>query len=61
MKIFRVGIGQISIPELGQAQRLAVFFARELAGFHAKCVSEAKYVSSILVSGPGYVSLTGIF
>ena len=61
MKIFRVGIGQISIPDLGQAQRLAVFFAQGLASFHAKCVSEAKCVSSILVSRLGYISFTGLF
>lgn len=29
-KIFSVGIGQISIPELGQTQRLAEFHAQEL-------------------------------
>lgn len=67
VKIFWVGIGRISIPEFGQAQRLTGFCyqwltclsAQGLVGFHAEAEdlsSGAECVSLTLVLGPKYVS-----
>lgn len=36
MKVFRAGVGQISVPKLGQAQRVAGFRGQGLADFPAQ-------------------------